>query len=262
MNQKLLKSGIVGLVALCALSASAEREKTSPTGWWWLQGVTEAQVNAKVSEGYRLTDIEVESTAPYTFSAVFVRNTGLHAKTWGWRLAQSEPQLEAYMSANNLRIIDLEVAHEGTTPHLTATMIRNAGADATAWWWYYDKSLAYIIDRVNEHNGRIIDIDTYILGGNRFYSAVMVSNTGSQYRDWTWFPNVTWAQVEFLMDDLNARLIDVEDRGDGRFAVVMQKLNGEYWWWALAHSEDDLNHFNDQRGARIIRSEEHTSELQ
>ncbi|MDQ2987172.1 MAG: class A beta-lactamase-related serine hydrolase [Armatimonadota bacterium] len=252
MKHAVLRIAFAGALALSALSAHAEREHTVPTGWWWLQGVSEATVNDKVDEGYRLTDIEVESTLPYTFSAVFVRNSGVHAKIWGWRIAQTELQLENYMNANNLRILDLEVAHEGTSPRLTATMIRNAGADATAWWWYYDRSLAYIDARVREHNARIIDLDTYVLAGTRFYSAVMVRNTGTHYRDWWWFPDATWAQVQFLMGDLNARLVDVEDRGGGRYAVVMQKLNGEYWWWALAHTEADLNHFNNQRGARII----------
>jgi hypothetical protein len=252
MKQLELKAILAGAAVFCALSAFAEREHTDPTGWWWLQGVTEAQVNAKVAEGFRLTDVEVESTAPYKFSAVFVKNTGVHAKTWGWRIGQSEVALENYMAANNLRILDLEVVHSGTTPSLTATMIKNAGADATAWWYYYDKSLAYINDRVNQHNARIIDLDSYVVAGTRFYSAVMVSNTGLQHRDWWWFPDATWDQVQFLMGDLNARLVDVEDRGDGRFAVVMQRLNGEYWWWALGQTEDSLNKFNDQRGARII----------
>ena len=251
MKQLKFRVGATVLLALVGITAYAEREHTDPTGWWWLQGVSDVTANAKVSEGFRITDIEVESTSPWRFSAAYVANSGVHQKVWGWRYGQTPAQMDAYINANNLRILDLEVTREGTLPRLTATLIRNTGSDAVAWWWYYDTSIANITAQVQAHNARIIDLDTYMLGGTRFYSAVMVANTGSHYRDWWWFPDVNWATVEFLLGDLNARLVDVEDRGDGRFAVVMQKAQGEYWWWALYHDEKALNHFNNQRGARI-----------
>ena len=57
---------------------------------------------------------------------------------------------------------------------------------------------------------RIIDIDTYFISGQRFYSAVMIQNTGANARGWWWYVNATPDFISQRLTDNNARLIDIE----------------------------------------------------
>ncbi|MEC4894656.1 MAG: hypothetical protein SAL07_14910 [Oscillatoria sp. PMC 1051.18] len=44
--------------------ALAETSDTTPTQFWWLQGVSADQIKDKLKQGYRIVDLEVESTNP------------------------------------------------------------------------------------------------------------------------------------------------------------------------------------------------------
>jgi hypothetical protein len=255
---KIMKTAALITVVASCVPAIADRENTAPTGWWWMHNASEADIDAKVAQGFRLFDIEVEQTAPYRFSGVFVKNEGDYAKNWYWKYGYTEAQLEQFMSDHNQRLLDLEVVRVSGQPRLAATMIRNSGDDATAWWYYYDRSFDYIQQKVHDNNGRIIDLDTYVVNGTRYFSAVMVRNTGNQFRNWWWYSNLTWTEVLDKLSLHHARLEDVESRGDGHYAVVMQALNGEYWWYALGRSEQQLIDFYGQRGARVIDLETYT----
>ena len=86
-----LLAALAGL-AFAATTATAgaavpdpERNATTPTGWHWWYGQSEAQVKQHYKDdGERIIDLEVQSTSPYRFAVATVRNTGAYARGWYW----------------------------------------------------------------------------------------------------------------------------------------------------------------------------------
>ncbi len=228
-----------------------ERGFTTPTDWWWLYNATPAEVAAKANEGYRLFDLEVNSTSP-TFTAVFVKNTGVHAKGWWWYYGVSDAQVASLLSSNNARLIDQEVYFVNGVKLNAVIMIPNTGADARAWWYYYGISFSTIGTLVNNNAARLVDIDSYTVNGTQFFNVVMVQNSGVDAKGWWYYVGVSPSQISSLLSTNNARITDLERLDNGTYAVIMEQSQGEYWWWYIGVTETDINNLTGQNGARII----------
>src|SRR5262245_46109531 len=104
---------VLASIALCLLAAPALSESgrvdSTPTGWWHLYGATEAQINdLATTEGARLVDVEVSSTAPILFNATFVHNSGDQAVgAWWWFFDKTSAEVATLLTTNNARLIDL-----------------------------------------------------------------------------------------------------------------------------------------------------------
>lgn len=238
--------------ALPAAPAQAEKWHTDPTGWWWLQGVTEAQLKAKIDEGFRMIDIEVEQTAPYRFSAAFVKNTGVYAKTWWWYYGVSADFVGQKLDENQARIIDLEPVVIDGQWRFAVVMVKNTGADAKAWWWYYGVSTAFISQKLADNDARLVDIDSRVVGNTRYYDVVMIRNTGADASPWWWYYNVSPDFIKSKLTENQARLIDIEAHGPGTFTVIMEKNTGKGWWWYYGVTEAQVNTFAGNNGARVF----------
>jgi hypothetical protein len=60
---------------------------------------------------------------------------------WWWYYGQSPAQVSALLSANNARLVSLQV--ENASPlTLTVAMVRNTGSYAKGWWWYHGLTAA------------------------------------------------------------------------------------------------------------------------
>lgn len=262
MHFRLILS-VLGILALAVLmggsAASAttqERSQSDPTGWWWYYGMTPAQVTQLINDNEaRIVDIEVEQSSPsYRFSVAMVKNEGAYAKAWWWYYGVTGEQLSANLSANSARLIDLEPYEVDGQVRFAAVMISNTGAQSKAWWWYYNASVSDITDAIVDNSGRLIDIESYFIGGVRRYSAVMIANEGADQKAWWWYVNVTPAQIGDLLQDNNARLIDLErhDTVAGTYAVIMESCPCPFWWWYFGLSETQVNDLVAQNGARIV----------
>ena len=161
-----------------------ERSQSDPTAWWWLTGVTPAQVNQLiVDNGARIVDIEVEQTSPtLLLSVAMVKNSGAYAKGWWWYYNVSKATLDASIVQNVARIIDLEAYEVNGSVRYAAVMVPNTGDEAKSWWWYIGATTAFISDKVVQNNARIVDLETYLVNGSRKYAAVMIRNTGGDQR--------------------------------------------------------------------------------
>lgn len=228
-----------------------ERGFTTPTGWWWLYNVSSAQIAAKANEGYRLFDLEVNGSGA-TFNAVFVKNTGVHAKGWWWLVGVSDIQVANFLSANNARIIDQEIYYVNGVKLNAVVMIPNTGADARAWWYFSGISFSTIGTLVSNNAARLVDMDSYTVNGTQFWSVVMVRNSGVDAKGWWYFAGVTPSQISSLLSSNNARLTDIERLDNGTFAVIMEQSQGEGWWWYFGATEADVNRLVAQNGARVI----------
>ncbi len=235
--------------------AQADRWKTTPTGWYWLTNASEDDVNGKVAEGFRVTNIEIEDTSPYRFTALFVRNNGVHYQaTWGWYFDQTAGQVDGLLNGQPVRAIDIEAyAKDGQTRYATV-YIGNSGPSAKGSWHFTNKTWDEVGDLISLHSARLIDLDTRIVSGTRKFDGVLLANTGADAVQWWRYSSdsVDSAFVSQKLAEHDARLIDIERRDDSSFSVVMQKKGSELWWWYRSRTEAQVNELLATNGARLI----------
>ena len=128
----LLLTSLAATAAL--LPAQDDRDRQTPTGTFWAPGQSAAQVTALINDGWRLTDLEIESTSPWTFTVAAVPNSGAYAKAWWYTYGVTYTQLVNTINTNNARLIDVETYDDNGTTLYAAIMISNTGADAKSWW--------------------------------------------------------------------------------------------------------------------------------
>ncbi|HEV8309023.1 MAG TPA: serine hydrolase [Methylomirabilota bacterium] len=238
-----------------------DRSVTVPTAWWLYTGVDAAFLTNKIQQdGARITDLEVQSTSPYRFTAALVKNAGAYAvPAWWWYFGLTAAQVTDRLNANQARLIDLEPYVTSSGVRFAAVMVSNTGSFARAWWWYQGVSAAFLSQKLTENQARLIDLDSYVVNGTRVFSGVMIRNTGADAKQWWWYVNVPPGFVSAKLIENRARLVDYERRPDGRLDVVMHRREGEYWWWyyglpsAQAVVDKAL-----QKGARVIDIERYT----
>jgi CubicO group peptidase (beta-lactamase class C family) len=245
---------LLSLMSILPAAARAERSTTTPTGWWWFQGATLDNVADKISQGYRLTDLEIEGVSPFRVSAVLVKNSGAHAKGWWWYYGVSPQFISDKISEHQARIIDMETYVEGGVRKYAVVMVANSGAAAKGWWWYYGlDSAAAISAKLDEKGARLIDIDTFVSGGQRYYNVVMLKNSGADAKGWWWYYNVTPEFIGQKLNENGARLTDIERHDNGTFTVIMEQSQGEYWWWYYGlQTVDQIKHLTTLNNARLI----------
>jgi Beta-lactamase enzyme family len=241
------------------LAADADQSLSTPTNWAWYQNVTAATVNQKLTEvGGRLIDLEIESGSPLRFTVSMVKNTGDYQKSWWWYYGQTKTGLDAKLTQHNARIQDLEVYSVNGETRYAVILVPNTGDAAKQWWWYHGISAATLKTNVTNNGARIIDLDTRLVNNTRVYDAVMVKNTGVDAKAWWYYHNKTPTQIQTLLTQNKARLVDIEDRTSGLFDVVMVK-NEDTWWWYHGVSETQLENYYGRNGARIVDVERYTT---
>ncbi len=233
--------------------AQDERSRTDLTAWWWYHGVSPDQVNQIINDtGGRIIDIHVEQTSPYLFTVALVKNEGVFGKAWWWYFGLDQNGVNAQLQAHQARILELESYQVGGQTRFTVVLVPNTGADAKAWWWYFDATPDFIGSKLTENGARLIDLDAYLVGGSLRYSAVMIANQGADARTWFWYYGVSPDFISSALKQNNARLVDLDRDSFGNFDVIMERAQGEHWWWYFNVSESELNDLVAQDGARII----------
>ena len=70
----------------------------------------------------------------------------------------------------------------GSPLRFSATMVKNAGAYASGWYWYYGRTMAQVNALLAANNARLITAQRYY-DGSWVYAVVMVPNTGTNASD-------------------------------------------------------------------------------
>lgn len=235
------------------LAADADESLTTPTAWYWYNGVSAATVSQKITENSgRLIDIQVETASPLKFTVAMVKNSGDYAHPWWWYYGQTKTQLLEKLSLHNARIKDLEVYSVNGQERFAAILTPNTGENAKVWWWYHGVSSTALGENLRANQARLIDLDSRVVNGTRVYDAVMVRNTGVDAKSWWYYYNRTPAQLTSLLADRNARIIDIEARPSGTFDVVMVQNDArDNWWWYYGKTATQVNELISQNAARI-----------
>lgn len=245
---------LFSMIGLLPAPARAERSTTTPTGHWWFMGASVDDIKARVEQGYRIHDLEIESVSPFRLSAALVKNSGAHAKSWWWYYGVTIDTIVEKLNDHKARVIDLESYVVDGQRRYAVVMVGNTGAQAKSWWWYVNLDSAQAVnDKLTQNQARIIDLDTFVSGGKRYYNVVMIRNSGADASAWWWYYNVS---PDFISDKINehgARIIDLEPHGDNTFTVVLEKNTGKAWWWYYGiQSVDQLKHLTTLNNARVI----------
>jgi hypothetical protein len=243
------------LAASTVIEAQDERIRSEPTGWYWYYGQSiEDLANITASTGARFVDLEIESASPLRFSAALVVNQGAYAKASWYFIGLTGDQLGATLANLNARILDLEPYDDNGTTRFAVVMVPNTGADAKAWWYYYNTDVRTIGDASKSNNARLVDLDRYEIGGNVFYSAVMISNQGADRMDWDWVIGLDANAVVARAQSESARVMNLESyivNGAWRYDAILVKRDENPWWFYAGLTETQLGDAMAQNGARL-----------
>jgi hypothetical protein len=239
-----------------------------PTGWWTYQNQTPSQLSTKLTElGARVVDIEVTSVSAGVpkMTVRLVANSGAYAipgAVFTWDKTQA--QLESLLNSASGRLIELERYDAGSgNIRYAAVYVPNTGATSRAWGWLPGRTKSEIVNWATANNQRIIDLDTYGSGSSRRWNAVLVANTGNDYKRWDWDVNLTLSQVSSRLSSFQGRLVKIERQSDGKYSFVQVDntgSNGSAWWHGYGFTSlTDVNNFAAQMGARPVDIVRYTS---
>ena len=160
---------------------------------------------------------------------------------WWTYTGVTADQVSTYLNQNGARLTEIEVySVTNGVPRFSVRMVKNSGAYAVpGWWWYYGLTYAQVSSYVNANNGRLIEIEPYDAGGGVIrYAVVMVSNTGSAARAWTYLMGVSSAQITDHINNTGHRMIDIDSYTEGGVKkytaafVANTGADAKSWqWW-------------------------------
>jgi hypothetical protein len=251
-----LRFAAAALALLTALTAQDARDLSTPVEHATVVGATVASINAQVAQGYRLTNITYRGSniLGTTFDAVFVKNSGVYATGWWWYYGLTATQVSANLATNQARLIDLDpYADSNGNLRFACIMVDNTGSHLRGWRWQHNSTVTAIMATASANNSRVIDLDRYVIGNTTYYSAVMIANTGADFRNWWLYTGLTPTQITGYLTTNTARLYDLEPNGTGTFDCVMIRDNtfqGLYYWFNITSS--DIAYLMAQYGVRAI----------
>ncbi len=190
---------------------------------------------------------DLQSVAPEALNInALTDDHSVNVPTGWWTYTNvTESQVSSYLSANNARLAQIEVyGIVAGSPRFSVRMVANSGAYAVpGWWWYYNMTFADLQARLAQNNARLIDVTPYDAGGGVIrFAAVMVSNTGSAARAWSYLIGVSSAQISSHLASSGHRMIDIDSYTEGgvkKYTAAFVANTGsdaKAWQWWLNQS--------------------------
>ena len=258
MNFSTLSQSLSLTLSLFSTTALAQvgdaRELTTETNYGWYYGVAASTLDTAVTNGYRITDLEIDDNSPLRFNACLVRDSGAYAIGNWWYYGLTSAQVSSYLNTNNARLIDIEAYDDGSGgTRFACSMVSNTGANAKNWWWYYQATSAQVTAQLAAHNARPIDIDTYVVNGVRYYDVVMIQNTGDDQRPFTVLYDTTFGAISTASSNLGRRCYDLEHNDDGTWsAILIDESPTPFSGWWVGIDGAQVSYLIGQYGMRPI----------
>lgn len=258
-------------VVLAAGPAQAQVEKIldTPAGWTYRTGATSATITSDINAGLR--PFSIQRTSPTTYDVVTVQNAGDYAVS-GFGTGNMHYNRTIAQLGNDLanrRLVSLDCYEVSGATQATAISVPNTGGAAAGWGWLVGQTRQQIVDWVANSSPalRVLDLSIYTVGGQRYYAAVAVHNSGSQNQGWWWYFDKTPQEIADLLTQNGARLVDVELEtaatlfAPARFACVMVAQNPGAGWFYGALTETQLGEVIGQTGGRLTGLHRYTNAL-
>ncbi len=187
-NQRLLNLEPYDNGADVAFSAVAiSNTGADAAGWGWLYNQTPAQISNWINNNptpLRIVDLNsyvLNGTRLY--SAVAINNTGANAQSWWYYFDQTTSDITTHLTANNARIIDLEMTQAPTSTtaaRFAVVMVANQGQ---GWWWYPSLDGATVGDKCDLNAARLIELERFTdANGSTRFASVMIDNANTLTR--------------------------------------------------------------------------------
>jgi hypothetical protein len=143
--------------------------------WWYYHDQSVAQITALwQANNARLVQANSYVKGGTTlYDVVMISNTGSDARGWWWYVNATVADLVTRVSANNARLVDLDI--DPTTGNYNAIMTSCSGG-CPAWWWYVGLPTSNLLATVLANNARIIDANSTAGCGDRCWSVVLIAN--------------------------------------------------------------------------------------
>lgn len=181
-------------------------------------------------------------------TAAVLDDSSVASPTGWWTYTNvSASTVTSNLSANGARLTDIEI-YSTTGPKFTVTMVQNSGAYAApGWWWYYGLTFSQVGDRLSTNSARLVDIEPYRINDTTRYAVIMVANTGSFARGWSYLSGVSASAIADHIAKTGHRIIDLDTYvvGDVRkyamVAVTNSGTNAHAWQWWLNQGAAAVN---------------------
>jgi len=245
---------VSGTAAAVTAVPDPDANSTDVTAWAWQTNATPAQIGASVAAGYRIVDLEVNSSSP-TFSVAFVHNSGTYGRGWWWYYNLTAAQVGSYLATNNARPIDIEPYDTASGQRFAVVMVSNTGVAGKGYWWFYGQTAASISSFLSTNNARIIDLDRYSTASGDRFNVILIPNTGVDGTAWWYYFGLTPSVIGSYLTTNHARLIDIERTDAGTYDVVMVAAGTGNAWWLYGQTSTSLGNAASQFGARIYKVE-------
>jgi hypothetical protein len=243
------------------LPAQDDRDRTTPASAIWASGQSTTDVQNLIDQGWRVTDLEIESTSPFTFTVAMVQNTGSWAKAWWWAVGVTSTQLSSSLSQNNARLIDIEPYDDNGTTRFCAVMIGNTGADQKTWWWGFGMTSGQVNSSVTTNNARLTCLRRYTVGGATSYAVVMISNTGPDQRVWGYLYGASSATINQNIAQNGNRIYGIERVAADSYDVILVQNAGFGHWYYFDVAASVVTELLEQNIGRLIDIERHATPL-
>ena len=176
--------------------------------WWWYYDQTPAQATfILTSTNSRFISLKAYELSPgdLRFAFTSVSNTGADNKAWWWYYNATPADISNVLSLNNARLVQLHQYKINGLTRYAVVMISNTGADAKAWWYYYNQTPSQIAALVSTNNARVIDLDRDEDTGN--YNVIM-EYWPTQPPNWQHIYGVNGTQLLDYAAQFGSRVID------------------------------------------------------
>jgi hypothetical protein len=250
LYKRSLGAAIASLFVGVAL-AGPEHDLAEKTSHRYISSASEATIDGLVEDGFRMFDIEVTATNPHRYAGSFVKNAGPYQSAWWWTANKTKQQFIDYYMSRGARVLDLEIYEVDGQKRYAGTFIPSTNR-AGMWKWFEELSFQQMLDLADANGMRVTDLDVKTVSGVRKFSGVMIKNSGSSYKNWVAFSNLTSAEIKVELAERKLRLVDIERISDTRFAGIMQQKEGFAQWYFTDRSWDDVNWLQDQYGSRVM----------
>jgi hypothetical protein len=162
--------------------------------------------------------------------------------------------VSAKVNENGARITDLRV-NSSSPLRFTVTMVKNAAAYASGWSWYPSLTGQQVSERLIADNGRLISAQRYDTDDGPRYAVVLVNNSGSNFKNWTWC-DCTASDLGKMLTSTNSRLTHLSAYGSSprRFVAIAVANQGDdayAWGWWVGVSANSISQ-NLHAGDQII----------
>jgi hypothetical protein len=161
---------------------------------------------------------------------------------WSWYYAQTPRQVQDLVGTDN-RLVSIQVK-QASPLLLDVAIVSNTGTGHKNWWWVPntgpDMTGAQLGEYSGFREGRTVSLAPYVIKGTTYFAAILINNTGSDYKTWWWYFDTPKSNINALLSQNNARLVDLRSYpkdGVTLYAFVMIPNTGadeSAWWWYTA----------------------------